>query len=453
MVGSLAKILVVDDEEYVRNFFCNTLSGDYEVTVSHDAEDGLEKWKRGNYNTIILDVMLPRTDGITMLRKIREKDKKTTIIMISGYSDSETVARAINSGANKFFAKPLHVEKLKQAIGSCLAKGSTTPTDNDTSKSQTSFTGDIEQSLLYSSQEMENIVDMISRAANVNLPVLILGESGTGKELVAREIHARSTNYKNAFFSVNCGAIPETLLEPTLFGYEKGAFTGAVSSQIGYFEAAEKGVIFLDEIADTSPAFQVKLLRVLQDGVIMKVGSTKPIKINTRVFSATNADLENLIKEGKFRRDLFYRLNVIKIDIPPLRERQVDIPLLFEHFLQKVCEHNSLPKKQLEPGIIEYLMKLPWEGNIRELRNLAERLAVISKEDTITYDDLPPEYKQSKVYPVEETLSPVNYLQAREEFERKYIRSLLEHTGNDLKKATDISGLSLVTIYRKRNKL
>ena len=297
------------------------------------------------------------------------------------------------------------------------------------------------------------VIEQAARAAQLNLPVLVLGESGTGKELIARYIHAHSPRANEPFFAVNCGALSETLLEPTLFGHEKGAFTGANATVKGYFEAARGGTIFLDEIGETSPSFQVKLLRVLQECEIMRVGGAKSIKVDFRLISATNTDLANLIRQGDFRKDLFYRINVIRIEVPPLRERSGDIPLLLDHFMHQVCERNAIKKKRFPPEVLACLMQYPWEGNVRELRNLVERIAVFSRRPMITLEDLPREYRNGCNDPREATDMPHNYEQAKALFESRYMKNLMADTGEDLKQASILSGLDLSTLYRKKSRL
>lgn len=453
MEKNLPKILVVDDEEYTREFFEVILSSqDYEVSFSQNAEDALEKWERDYFDLIIMDIKMPGMDGIEALQHIRSHDVDTLVIMISAFGDLDTVIDAMKYGANDFFVKPFSsMDKIKLDIQNWLERRRL---EKENKRLKYKITAEsARRSMVYTSKEMEHVIDFISRASLIDLPVLVLGESGTGKELVARSIHANSPRRDSLFFSVNCGALTESLLEPTLFGYEKGAFTGASSTRIGYFEAAEGGTIFLDEIAETSTAFQVKLLRVLQEGEIMRVGSTKSIKVDFRLISATNTDLGILIKVGKFRKDLFYRINVIKIDIPPLRERKDDIPLLLEHFMKEVCERNGIRRINISPDVMTYLMDLPWEGNVRELRNLVERIMVVSKGRAVTFDDLPPEYRQVEKIAAEDVPPLTSYEQAKDEFDRRYMRSLLAFTGHDLKHAMAISGLSLVTLYRKKNKL
>jgi two-component system response regulator PilR (NtrC family) len=318
MEKELPKILVVDDEEYTRAYFKGILSPeDYHVSFAKDGSETLEKWSKESFDLIIMDIRMPGIDGMEALKRIRVLDMDTMIIMISAYGDMDSVIDAMRLGANDFFAKPFsNIDKIKLDIKNCLERRRLLR-ENERLKEQIS--SDLgKHAMVYSCKAMKTVIEQATRVARLDMPVLIMGESGTGKELIARYIHANSSRTNAPFFAVNCGALSETLLEPTLFGHEKGAFTGANATHLGYFEAAEGGTIFLDEIGETSPSFQVKLLRVIQESEIMRVGGTKTIKVNFRLISATNMDIARLVSKGGFRKDLLYRINVIKIDIPPL---------------------------------------------------------------------------------------------------------------------------------------
>ncbi len=265
---------------------------------------------------------------------------------------------------------------------------------------------------------------------------------------MARFIHRSSARSAEAFLAINCGAIPETLLEPTLFGYEKGAFTGAHRTTRGYFEAASGGTVFLDEISETSPSFQIKLLRVLQEGEVMRVGGSKVTKVDFRLISATNKDIQALVKSGAFRKDLFYRIHVVGINVPPLRQRTEDIPLLVRHFVERVSRKNKLRPRQFSAALIDYLTGLPWEGNVRELENLVERLLVVSTAKVIGLEDLPPDLKDH----THTAVPSLAYEEAKEAFERAFIAKLLAHTKGDLKEASRVSRLDLSSLYRKKNR-
>ncbi len=453
MEKNLPNILVVDDEEYTRAYFKGILPKDeYRVSFAKDGAEALKKWANEAFDLIIMDIRMPGIDGMEVLKRIRILDEVTMIIMISAYGDMDSVIEAMRLGANDFFAKPFgSIDKIKLDIKNCLERRMLIR-ENERLK-QEIISGTAGQEMVYACKAMETTIEQAARAAQLNLPVLVLGESGTGKELIARYIHAHSPRANEPFFAVNCGALSETLLEPTLFGHEKGAFTGANATVKGYFEAARGGTIFLDEIGETSPSFQVKLLRVLQECEIMRVGGAKSIKVDFRLISATNTDLANLIRQGDFRKDLFYRINVIRIEVPPLRERSEDIPLLLDHFMHQVCERNAIKKKRFPPEVLACLMQYPWEGNVRELRNLVERIAVFSRRPMITLEDLPHEYRNGCNDPREAKDMPHNYEQAKALFESRYMKNLMADTGDDLKQASILSGLDLSTLYRKKNRL
>ncbi len=453
MEQELPKILVVDDEEYTRVYFKGILSQeDYQVSFARDGSEALQRWSSEAFDLIIMDIRMPGIDGMEALKRIRVMDMDTMIIMISAYGDMDSVIDAMRLGANDFFAKPFSsIDKIKLDIKNCLERRRLLR-ENERLKEQIG-SGLGKHTMVYACKAMETVIEQATRVARLELPVLILGESGTGKEVIARYIHAQSARAEAPFFAVNCGALSETLLEPTLFGHEKGAFTGANATTRGYFEAARGGVIFLDEIGETSPSFQVKLLRVLQECEIMRVGGTKPIKVDFRLISATNTDISSLVKSGVFRKDLLYRINVIKIEVPPLRDRTEDIPLLLDHFMHQVCEHNEIKKRRFSPEVLGCLMQHPWEGNVRELRNLVERMAVFSKRQVITFEDLPLEYRCIGTGPQMAEALPLNYEQAKARFESSYLKGLLATAGDDLKQASSMSGLDLSTLYRKKNKL
>ena len=453
MADERPRILVVDDEEYTRAYFKGILSPeDYRVSFARDGAEALETWSNASFDLLIMDIRMPGVDGMEVLKRIRVVDRDTMIIMISAYGDMDSVIEAMRLGANDFFAKPFgSIDKIRVDIKNCLERRRLLHENQQLRQQIGAKNGD--HHMVYACKAMESVIELASRAAHLDIPVLVLGESGTGKELIARHIHRSSSRRDAPFFAVNCGALAETLLEPTLFGHEKGAFTGANATTLGYFEAAGGGTIFLDEIGDTPPSFQVKLLRVLQEGEIRRVGGTRSIKVNFRLISATNTDIAALVKTGGFRKDLFYRINVIKIEVPPLKQRTEDIPLLLDYFMHQVCEHNGIRKKRFAPEVLACLMQLPWEGNVREVRNLVERLAVFSKRQVITLDDLPAEYRGACRDQQADGAPALNYEQAKAGFEQSYLKNLLACAGEDLRRASALSGLDLSTLYRKKNRL
>jgi len=445
---TVPRILVADDEEYVRAFFRGILKPEsYRLRLASDGQETLDLWSREEFDLIIMDIRMPRLSGMEVLRRIRSADDRTMIIMISAYGDMDSVIEAMRLGANDFFAKPFtSVDKIRLDIDNCLER-LRLKQENKSLKARIDLC-DNSHEIVYASRAMANVIETARRAAQFDSPVLIHGESGTGKELIARFIHRQGARKDRPFLAVNCGAVPETLLEHTLFGYEKGAFTGAHKTTAGYFETAHGGTIFLDEIGETPPSFQIKLLRVLQEGEIMRVGGSRVIKVDNRVISATSKDLTSLVKEGLFRKDLFYRINVVRIEVPPLRKRPEDIPVLVQHFLEKLSAKNGLKGRKLSPELVSHLSGLKWEGNVRELENLVEYLLVISPSKVVGMESLPPELKAS--VRTGNSFRRLNYEDARYAFERGFVEALFEETGGDIKQAARISGLDLSTLYRKK---
>ena len=444
------KVLIADDEEYVRAFFKGILIPEgYDLAFAIDGREAFDTWSQGDFDLFIMDIRMPHLSGMEILAKVRSVDTETMIIMISAFGDLDVVIEAMRLGANDFFAKPFtSIDKIKIDIRNCLERRRLRK-ENEKLKCRAPLEGATSQ-MAFVSKTMEDVIEIAGRAARFDSPVLIEGESGTGKELIARYIHRTSARNDKSFFAVNCGAIPETLFEPTLFGYEKGAFTGAQKTTPGYFEAAEGGTIFLDEISETSTSFQVKLLRVLQEGEIMRVGGSKVIKVDFRLVSATNKDLSELLQIGAFRKDLYYRIHVVAIKVPPLRQRPEDIPVLLQHFMEKLSRTKRFKPRRFSPELVSFLMTLPWEGNVRELENLVERLLVVSNATTIGLEDLPLELKSvGKSYPASAT---VVYEEAKDAFERAFLKQLLAKTNGDIKAASRISGLDLSSLYRKKNR-
>jgi DNA-binding NtrC family response regulator len=446
------RILIVDDEEYTRTFFRSILVDEnYRLCFAQDGREALEAWAKQYFDLVIMDIRMPEVDGMEVLRQIRSSDSDTVVIMVSAYGDMDSVIDAMKLGANDFFTKPFgSIDKIKLDIRNALDRKWLIKENYRLKHQVQECSGQVR--MVYTSKAMRDVVDLATRASMLDSPVLIQGESGTGKELMARYIHVNSSRREAPFFAVNCGALSEALLEPALFGYEKGAFTGADKTTQGYFEAACGGTIFLDEITETAPAFQVKLLRVLQEGEIMRVGGTKTIKVDFRLISSTNRDLACTVKQGGFRKDLFYRINVIKVEMPPLRQRQEDIPLLLDHFMKEICERNALHPKEFAPRALSYLRDLPWEGNVREMHNLVERLMVMTRGRVIDVKDMPPDYREA-AHQDPAVDAVMDYERARILFEKGYLTSLMERAEQDMKEASRISGLDLSTLYRKKNKL
>ena len=390
-----ARILVVDDEADIRESLETllTLEG-YDVDSAYNGGEGLRKMEAGFYDLVLLDLMMPDRSGMEVLREVRERDNETPIFMITAYGSVEVAVSALKSGANDYFSKPWDNEKLLIEIGRMISTSRLVRENTQLKralKQRYSF-----PNIVGKSERMLRILDLVTQVAPSRATILITGETGTGKELIAKAIHAHSARADQMFVAVNSGSVPADLLESALFGHVKGAFTGAVASRKGYFEIANKGTIFFDEIGTISPETQAKLLRVIQEREFMPVGSTEVMKVDVRIIAATNIELKKAVEEGKFLEDLYYRLNVINIALPPLRERKEDIPRLVEHFFTKYCrenekflnaEQNSLLNFEIEA--MQLLMDHNWPGNVRELENAVERAVVLASTASVPLDVLP----------------------------------------------------------------
>ena len=378
------KVLVIDDEEAIRKSLRMVLEYEgYECLEAATGPEGIEATRREMPDAVLLDIKMPEMDGLEALEAIRAKDAHTPVLMISGHGDIPTAVEAIHKGAYDLLEKPLESERVLTALRNAIERKSLRE-ENVRLRHQ------VEASLrlVGESRSTKGMREAIARAAPTHATVLITGESGTGKELVAWEIHRKSARAEKPFVKVNCAAIPEELIESELFGHEKGAFTGATARQIGKFVQADGGTIFLDEVGDMSPRTQAKVLRVLENGEVEPVGMAKTIRVDTRVIVATNKDLRERIGAGAFREDLFFRLNVVPILCPPLRERREDIPSLIEYFVETFSGDSSYRPKRFAPGALERLAGHPWRGNVRELRNAVERLLIMVEGDTIEADDV-----------------------------------------------------------------
>lgn len=383
-MAAMATILVIDDEQSIHDAFRLIFESEgYSVLAADSGENGLVQAAKHDPDLIFLDVKLPRMNGIEVLRSLKESGSNAPVVMISGHGTIETAVEATRAGAFNFMEKPLDRDRLlfmaRNALETHLLK-------RENQDLRLKFHRDYQ--MIGSSAGLTQVQNLIAKAAPTNATVLITGESGTGKELIARAVHRNSKRADNRFIQVNCAAIPEELIESELFGHERGSFTGASERKIGKFQQANGGTIFLDEVADMSAKTQAKVLRVLQEGEVERIGSDQTIKVDVRVIAATNKDLQQLIDDGEFREDLFFRLNVVPIYSPPLRERVDDIPLLVEHFATLFSEQNNFRVKSFSPEAVSYLKQRPWKGNVRELRNVVERAMILSENDTITVGDL-----------------------------------------------------------------
>src|SRR5438477_13129348 len=372
------RILVIDDETAIREAIKMTLEYEgYKVDESRSGQDGLDRATKTPYDAILLDIKMPILDGIEVLENFKEQKMASPVIMVSGHGDVHTAVECTKRGAYDFLEKPLNREKLLLTVRNAVRVRSLEEENIELKEK-----AEKEYQLVGDSPQMRDLKSQIERAAPTKATVLITGESGTGKELVAREIHRRSSRANETFVQVNCAAIPDELIESELFGHEKGSFTGAVRKQTGKFVAADGGTIFLDEIGDMSLRTQAKVLRVLQEGEVEPVGSATVVKVDVRVIAATNKDLVEEIRAGRFREDLYYRLNVIPIRTPPLRERRDDIPILAQHFATLLAQEHNKHEKKFTPAALRALQDAQWRGNVRELRNMIERLVIMVPSDT-----------------------------------------------------------------------
>ena len=450
-----ARILVVDDDKIVLRAAQQILQREgYEVVALDDAFEGLTIVKDPTFDVAVLDIKMPNLSGLDLLRAFKQARPDVEVIMMTAYATIETAVEAVKGGAYDFLTKPFeNIDVLSLAVGRAAEKKALRDR-NRALEAQLATGGQFEE-LVGQSQQMRDVFKIVGTVSPSTATVLIQGESGTGKELVARAIHARSPRKNKPFVAVNCSALSDTLLESELFGHLRGSFTGATANKKGLFEAADGGTIFLDEIGDIPPATQVRLLRVLQEGEVKRVGATDTLHVDVRVIAATNVDLARARKAGKFREDLFYRLNVIAVHLPPLRDRPEDVPPLAHHFLARYAQKVGKQVTAFSPAALEALTTYRWTGNVRELENCIERAVVMAPGPQIEVDDLPLEIRQSTRGGGE--VDVFNLVQlpweeartlASRAFERRYLSSLLERNHGDVKKAAAAAGVELANFRR-----
>jgi two-component system, NtrC family, response regulator HydG len=470
----MARLMIVDDDLNTCQSLTSALSKEgHQIFVAHSGEEALEKIGGQEVDVLVIDLMMPGMNGLEFFRTLKASRPEIVAIMISARPSVDVAVSAIKSGIYDFITKPFRLGEIKKAIAKAL-EAQTLLTENrrlrQALREKSSFSKIIGNSLAFT-----EIMDLVVKVAPTRSTVLLSGESGTGKEIIAEAIHFASPRGEDPLVKMNCGALTETLMESELFGHEKGAFTGAHQQRMGRFEIANGGTLFLDEIGEMSLAMQVKLLRVIQDGAFERVGSSRTIGVDVRLIAATNRDLEKAVKEGGFRQDLFYRLNVITIEIPPLRERLEDIPLLAGYFLKKYVAINNKIITGFSDEVQEVLVHYPWPGNVRELENIVERAVSLGQGQTIELADLPPRLKLKsmeravshgriqtiesstlKHKPSDEPMAD-NYLvlpmgTPLEEIEQAVVRKTLENTRGDKKTAARILGISLSSLYNKLNR-
>ena len=441
-----ASFLIVDDEAGVRSALSGVLRDEgYRVDAVDNGEACLGRVARQAYDVIVLDIWLPGIDGLATLEKLRERQIEAQVVMISGHGNIESAVRAIKLGAFDFVEKPLSLDKTVLVARNALRQRRL-EAENRALRAHV----DRRFVMVGESAEMENLRGQITKAAPTNGRVLVFGENGTGKELVARSVHALSRRANGPFVEVNCAAIPEELIESELFGYMRGAFTGAVTDREGKFEAADGGTLFLDEVGDMSLKTQAKVLRVLQEQVVERVGGRGGVRVDVRVLAATNQDLRTAIANGSFRDDLYFRLNVVPISVPPLRARRGDIPLLANYFLAEFAREYGHRVKTVDAAAMTVLQFYDWPGNVRELRNVSERLAIMVPDGTIQPKDLTflagTTIRESEAVATETGLT---LHEARERFERDFIIRALETQQGNMSRAAAVLGVERSNLYRK----
>jgi DNA-binding NtrC family response regulator len=447
MAVSAKTVLVVDDDEGMRETITAILKGDYRVFAVGTAEAGLALVGRERVDLVIADVRLPGMNGLELLAAVKEQQPLTEVIVISAISEVETAVQAMKQGAYHYITKDFEYDALRSLVANAAEK-------QDLNRRVLALSAQVaEQSerdlVIGQSEGMRRVIAAATKVARVPATVLVLGESGTGKEMVARWIHRHSARAEGPFLAVNLAAIPAELVESTLFGHEKGAFTGAIRQQLGKFELAAGGTLFLDEIGDLRPDLQAKLLRALQEGEIERVGGHRPVRTEFRLICATNQDLDRAVREARFREDLFYRINVVPIEVPPLRDRPEDIGPLLEYFLQRYCARYRKPKPELTEESLFVLEHYRWPGNVRELQNVVERLVAMHEGPRIEEDDLPFEYRGA----VPPRPSGGSLEQAVSAFERSFILRALEQSDGNVTATARVLGVPLSTLKHRMSRL
>ena len=448
----MARILVVDDDQGMRDYLEIMLSREgYDVNTVPGGKKALTLCRKRKFDLVITDLKMPGMDGVDLLKSLKEVSPETMTILITGYASGETAVAAMKEGAYDYLEKNFEPDDLKKLVRDALRK-------KVTGEEDAQFMKDVKSAVSFGrmtgkSRGMLKVYSLIKKTAETAANVLILGESGTGKELVARAIHENSSRNDGPFVIINCGGIPENLLESELFGYMKGSFTGAYSDKAGLFEVADKGTIFLDEIGELSPFLQVKLLRVVQEKTFRRVGGSRDISVDVRIISATNQNLEERVKKDDFREDLFYRLNVIPVEVPPLRERKEDIPLLVDYFMEKYSKEYNKEIKKISPYAMGLLVEYPFPGNVRELENIIERSVALETTNIILPENLEMATAGGAAFPSADDIEiPEEGIDLNEEvatFERDLIKKALQKTGGSKTKAAKLLKVSLDSLrYR-----
>jgi DNA-binding NtrC family response regulator len=442
-------ILIVDDEEIMREILEALLTREgYEVRMAASGEAGLELARSTTFDAAIVDVMMPGMDGIAVLQELKKLDDELPVLMVTAFASVETAITAMKLGAFDYVTKPFKNDEVLVVVRNAVERrqliAENTALRQNLQAQAQRFSG-----IIGRSPKMKQVFNLIIQAAPSRSTILITGESGTGKELVARAIHANSPRVGRAFVAVNSGNLPPELLESTLFGHVKGAFTGAINPKKGLFDLADKGSIFFDEIGNISPETQVKLLRVMQEREFMRLGGMETIKVDVRIIAATNNDLRQMVEEGTFREDLYYRMHVINVFLPPLRERKEDIPPLAQHFLEKYSEENAKPEMELTPEALDLMMEYDWPGNVRELENVIERAVVLGNGVTLGPDLIPEHVRSAPSFHIPKFSVPpegISFKDVITNVEKRLIESTLEAAGGVQKRAAELLRIKPTTL-------
>lgn len=441
-------ILVAEDEDLMRAIVSRLLEeAGYRVAAVASAEEALEVFAAEDVAVTVTDIRMAGMDGLALLDRVKDVDAEALVIVMTAYSSVDSAVAALRKGAYDYVTKPFVNEDLLQSIKNALRQ-------RELFRENRALRRELDRRYSFSeiigtSDALQQVFRLVEKVAATNTNVLIQGESGTGKELIARAIHHNSARADRPFVAINCGALPETLLESELFGHLKGAFTGAVAAKPGLFRSAEGGTVFLDEIGEVTPAMQVRLLRAVQEHEVTPLGASTPVQFDARIISATNRDLEREVAEARFREDLFYRLNIIELHLPPLRERREDIPLLVRHFVKRTAREQQQDEKPIEPPAITAFLNYTWPGNVRELQNAVERAFTLSG-DTIDLDSLPPRVRDAAIKSGPDAIrDPDGLRPTLAEIERRHILDTLSAVNQDKARAANILGIDLSTLYRK----
>lgn len=446
------RILVVDDEPSMRRFLCESLvqmNNSYDVEAVSDGYEALDKMSDSRFDLVVTDYMMPQLNGLELLRELQSQDSECDVIMMTAYGSISNAVEAMKLGAVDYLMKPFTVEHIEDVIGRVLGQQETNTPDSSSSSAKSEATGYHE--IVGACPRMQQIYDLLTMVAPTKATILVSGESGTGKELVARAVHYKSDRHDGPFIKINCAAMPEHLIESELFGYEKGAFTGAIKQNKGKFELADGGTLLLDEISEMALPLQSKLLRVLQEREIERLGGQAPISVDARIVATTNRNLQEEVKEGRFREDLYYRLNVVPVQMPSLRERRADIPVIAQHFVKKFCQENGKEIMGLSDDALSELERYHWPGNVRELENRIERAVIICNEAELTPAHLLFDMPDGQEAPTggEEYGIPDRPMTMKETEKALILKTLKEFNGNRMKTAEALQ----ISVRTLRNKL